>query len=134
MSGNEERLAILDIARDAGIGDEYSIMCAVLDHFEARIACNVVDPDALRKTIKEIIAAICESGRPARQSKKPARGIGHDLDDALVVASLADHGNSLARAIKAHWPKANEDDVKVHAKRIRKHKRQIEAAGVPDRT
>jgi hypothetical protein len=86
------------------------------------------DPDEVLLTIKRIVGAISNHGKPPKGRGQPARGVGLDFRDALVVASIPEFDNSLTRALKSYYPHADEELIKVHAKRIRKHLEEIAKA------
>jgi hypothetical protein len=120
--------------------DAVAIYRASIEHFESLIAAG--DTEATRLTIKRIVGAIAQQGR-RRDRGNPGRGLGYGTydkdgnltkDDAQIVASMPEHKNSLTKAIRAHYPEADSEEVRRHAKRIREHMKAIEAAGVPDYT
>jgi hypothetical protein len=114
------------------MADAFAGVRGMLDYLEAALLSGQADPEKVRVALAKMVGAVMDFQWP-RTSKKPKRPIGYSKDDALIVASIPDYDNSLTKAIRAHHPKANPDEVKVHAKRISKHKAEIEAAGVPDR-
>jgi hypothetical protein len=88
--------------------------------------------EAVRKTLAAVGAVLAAHWEPPlRTSKKPLRGIGYSKEEALIVKSIPDHG-SLPAAIRAYFPQSNPEWHEAVEKRIRRHTREIEAAGLHD--
>jgi len=92
------------------------------------------DPELCLGTIKKIIFVASSHGRPKPRRGAPFRGVGYDFDEALIIASLDEHGGSLEKAVRAYWQREDgdwldESQIETIIKRIRKRKREIEAVG-----
>jgi len=103
-----------------------------LDRLEERLGSE--DPDKVRLTLVRVIGSLRSHGRPERASDKPPRGLGYGQmgpdgyttpDDAMIVASLPWFRGNMSAAIRAHYPDADPEKVRVHARRIREHQREI---------
>jgi hypothetical protein len=116
------------------LDDSFAIARDLLARLEERHSAGELDPVETRKTLVMIVGALMQHGRPERTSDKPPRGLGYGQmgadgyttpDDAMIVASLP-WFKGMSAAIRAHYPRANEEEVRVHARRIREHQRKIE--------
>jgi hypothetical protein len=103
-----------------------------LDRLEERLGNE--DPAKVRLTLIKVIGSLRSHGRPERVSDKPPRGVGYGQmgpdgyttpDDAMIIASLPWFKGNMSAAIRAHYPEADPDKVRVHARRIRDHQREI---------
>jgi hypothetical protein len=112
------------------IKDGFAIARALLDDLEERIERGEEDPERVHVTLAKVVGAVRSHDRPPRTSDKNPRGIGYTMDEAQIVASLSQHQGNMSAAIRAHFPKADEDEVQVHAKRIRDRTREIDATGL----
>jgi len=108
--------------------DPMVIMRGVIEAFEAKVATGTEDPAAVVLTVKRIIGAALAHGRRPRKKteKKPPRGLGYTKDEALIIASLPWHKGNMSAAIRAHYPLADGEQIRVHAKRIRERTNEIE--------
>ena len=123
---------MIDKPTPEDIAQGLAILSAVVSTFEERAAAGTDDPQAVMEIIKSIVGAALSLRAPKHNAKKPLRGLGYTFDDAIVVAHLADFDGNMSAALRAHYPNADEEQIKVHANRIRSHTRDIVAAGMPD--
>jgi hypothetical protein len=119
------------------IAEGIKIVRGLLDAFEGRATQD--DPAMVRSTLVTLVDALMSHGRPERTSDKPPRGVGYGQmgkdgyttpDEAMIVASLPWFKGNMSAAIRAHYPRADADEVQVHARRIRG--RQAEIAELED--
>ncbi|WP_426525055.1 hypothetical protein [Bradyrhizobium sp. McL0615] len=115
------------------VANGLSIFRAVAETFEEQVSLLLEgeptehDLAAALRSIKGMISVAHDYHHPPHTSKKPPRGIGHNKDDAMIVASLP-WFDGMAEAIRAHHPKFGHDEVRNCAKRIREHQRAIDVA------
>ena len=112
------------------------IMRAVIEELEWKALAGD-NPEEALKTIKEVVFVAASHGKASPRRGAPFRGLGYDFDDAQIVASLDEHNGSLEKAVRAHWQREDgewldEEQIETIMKRIRRHKRDIEAEGHPD--
>jgi len=70
-----------------------------LDRLEDLLAkASPAEQADIRNTMVSVIGALWSHGRVPRSSKKPPRGVGYSFDEAQIVASLEEYGNSLIAA------------------------------------
>jgi hypothetical protein len=108
------------------IDDGFAIARSFLDRLQEQYASGESSFEETRKTLIGVVGALASHGRPVRSSKKPPRGLGYSLDEALVVASLPWFKDNMSAAIRAQYPKATPEEVANHADRIRQRRREIE--------
>lgn len=108
------------------MSDRFAVVQALLDALR-----DEPDLDAVRTTLTKAGGVLVEHWAAQRTSKKPLRGLGYTLDEALIVASISEHG-SLPAAVRAHFPDHNAEWHEAWEKRIRRRTADIDAAGVPD--
>jgi hypothetical protein len=102
---------------------------AMLDRLEERLSRGEADPVEARETLIKVVGALMSHGRPPQTSKKPFRGYGYTFDEALIVASLPEHDNSLPAAVRAHYPKHNPEWIESVTKRIRRRRKELQDIG-----
>jgi hypothetical protein len=116
------------------MADAFAGAYQMLNDLERRLAAKKETPEAVRATLVKVIGALASHGRPGRTSDKPFRGVGYGQmgrdgyttpDEAMIVASLPWFKGNMSAAIRAHYPFANADDVRVHARRIRDRQTEI---------
>jgi hypothetical protein len=110
------------------IKDSFAIARDLLAYLEERFTNGETDAEATRATLIKIVGALASHGRPTRAGKKPPRGYGYTFDEAQVVASLPWYKDNMSAAIRAQYPKANQDEINNHADRIRGRRAEIIAA------
>jgi hypothetical protein len=106
------------------IKDSFAIARTLLEDLEERFQRNELDTGALRATLAKIIGAAHRHGIPDRASKKPPRGVGYDLHEAQIVASIDEHG-SLPKAVQAHYPDAGPEWLDAVTRRLRGRMKEI---------
>lgn len=103
-----------------------TIARAALDAMEARLSNDDFDAEGALIAIKKIVGAVMSYGRPVRGAGNPGRGVGYDLDEAMIVASLPWFKEIMSAAIRAHFPHADHERVVTIAERIRRRQREIQ--------
>jgi hypothetical protein len=110
--------------------DSFAIARDLLAYLEERFRDGLTDPVETRATMVKVVGALAMHGRPPLLGKKPPRGYGYTFDEAQVIASLPWHKGNMSAAIRAQYPKANQDEINNHADRIRRRRDEIvEAIG-----
>jgi hypothetical protein len=114
--------------------DSFAVARGLLELLEERFRIGDADPAAVRATMVNVIGALASHGRPPPAGDKPQRGLGYGQkdrdghltpDDAMIVASLPWFGGNMSDAIRDHYPEADDEKVRVHARRIRTHRDEI---------
>lgn len=141
------------MSKEAEIAHLISFVRVSLDIMEAQ-ATDPARQDEILTALKPMLSAAMRRGVPDRMSDKPPRGLGYGQlgrqeigtngkplarsdgeplkyttpDDAMIVASLPWFKGNMSEAIRAHYPEIAEDaeKIKVHARRIREHRKEIE--------
>jgi hypothetical protein len=151
------------------LSDGFAAARAALDSLESDIAAGKESQEAGEAILANVVAALTARTRnlvgrfePTLKAGRKVRGLGYDIHEAHVMASLPDHGDSIEKAARAYWEAVmtwiddnenealNEDDVSIRnaaqARReeedtdwvdnwiheLYRHKRKIDSADVPD--
>jgi hypothetical protein len=89
----------------------------------------------LARAVDAITCSLDSDGEPLSSRGQPPRGLGYGQmgrdghltpDEAMIVASLPWFHGNMSKAILAHYPKATPEEVRNHAARIRKRRKEIE--------
>ena len=130
----------------SAIDDSFAIASGLLQHLQERYEAGQLDETEVRVTLIEVVGALRAHDTSPRTSDKPPRGLGYGQmgrkettpdgritsyttpDDAMIIASLPWFKGNMSEAIRAHYPEADEEKVRVHARRIRTHRDEIIAA------
>ena len=129
------------------LDDSFAVAQSLLHRLHEQYEAGQLNAEALRITLIGVVGALRAHGRPPRTSDKPERGLGYGQsgkpeirpdgsvvtfttpDDAMIVASLPWFKGNMSAAIRAHYPEADDaEKVRVHARRIREHQREIAEA------
>jgi hypothetical protein len=100
-----------------------------LDFLQEKLENGTEQPADVRATLVRVIGALASYGRPPVKAGRQPRGVGYDLDEAMIMASVDEYGGSIERAARAHWHSDTEDMVDAKLRRLYRHKKEIEDLG-----
>jgi len=111
------------------IKDAIAVVRSMLDAMEERLAAGDVDLPQARQILVRMVGSLMSEFRPAPSAGRRPRGLGYDLDEAMIMASVDEYGGSIEKAARAHWQGQDEDMVEAKIRRLYRHKKEIEDTG-----
>lgn len=112
------------------IEDAFKIVRGLVDHLEQRFTDGQGDLAKLRTTLVKAVGILAAHSRPPLKAGNRPRGLGYDVHEALIMASLPDYGGSIEKAARAHWEGEDEDMVDAKIRRLYRHKKEIDDSGM----
>jgi hypothetical protein len=108
------------------MADMFTISRALIDWLESLAE---QEPEAVRATIVRANSIMAAHGKPSRGPGNKPRGVGFTFDEAYIMGSLTDHGNSIETAARAYWEGLNEDRIDANLRALYRHKKDLEDVG-----
>ncbi len=97
---------------------------------EERFEKGELDFADARTTLSNVIGALSAYDRPPVKAGNRPRGLGFDLDEAMIMAHRDEYGGSIEKAARAHWDGEREDMVEAKIRRLYRHKKEIDDSGM----
>ena len=106
--------------------DGFTIVRSMIDHLEERAE---QEPELVRAMLVRVTSLLRAQGpRPVKAGNKP-RGLGYDIDEAMIMAFRHEFDGSIEQSARAHWEGEDEDIVDAKIRRLYRHKKEIDDVG-----